>query len=96
MSRPDFEGPNRPMTAGQITIGSTTSTQPPSPSRRAWGSGAPSPMVRPMSAGPFHRPDPLTIEIRKASQSVDRPNVSAAPLIEAIQNELRKFNRNKS
>lgn len=45
MSRPEFDGPNRPMTAGQITIGSTT-TQPPSPSRRAWGSGAPSPMVR--------------------------------------------------
>lgn len=45
MSRQEFEGPNRPMTAGQITIGSKTSTQPPSPSRRAWGSGAPSPMV---------------------------------------------------
>lgn len=45
MTRPEFEGPNRPMTTGQIAVTSTTSTQPPSPSRRAWGSGAPSPMV---------------------------------------------------
>uniref|UniRef100_A0A1A9WYZ3 Uncharacterized protein n=1 Tax=Glossina brevipalpis TaxID=37001 RepID=A0A1A9WYZ3_9MUSC len=66
-------------------------THPPSPYIGAWrGNSAQrsrSPLVRPLSAGPFHRPEDFH------SQTVSRQfeDISTAPLIEAIQNELRKF-----
>ncbi|KAL7729514.1 hypothetical protein ACLKA6_007816 [Drosophila palustris] len=77
----------RPATAQpEKTPKSAQSTQPPSPTYSAWGSsmhGSHSPLVRPLNAGHFHRPD--TILEKKSSTA------SAAPLIEAIQSELRKF-----
>lgn len=89
----------RPLTAGTFGSNSTNSTQPPSPSnKRAWSSGAPSPLVRPMSAGPFHRPSVPSVDVTRVlnvqSQSTaDRSNLSTTPLIKAIQSELQKFNR---
>uniref|UniRef100_A0A1B0BW79 Uncharacterized protein n=1 Tax=Glossina palpalis gambiensis TaxID=67801 RepID=A0A1B0BW79_9MUSC len=67
-------------------------THPPSPNvGGAWrGSSAQrsrSPLVRPLSAGPFHRPDDF--HTQAVSRQID--DISTAPLIEAIQNELRKF-----
>ncbi|XP_046806099.1 uncharacterized protein LOC111680996 isoform X2 [Lucilia cuprina] len=86
---------NRPSTAQpEKTTKSNHSTQPPSPNLGAWGSGggsthgSHSPLVRPMSAGPFHRPADL-----QSTNMATRPvhDLSTAPLIEAIQKELRKF-----
>ncbi|XP_065364920.1 uncharacterized protein LOC135957992 [Calliphora vicina] len=86
---------NRPATAQpEKTSKSNHSTQPPSPNLGAWGSGggsahgSHSPLVRPMSAGPFHRPADI-----HSSNMAARPvhDLSTAPLIEAIQKELRKF-----
>ncbi|KAM7362071.1 uncharacterized protein ACRADG_012910 [Cochliomyia hominivorax] len=86
---------NRPSTAQpEKTTRSNHSTQPPSPNLGAWGSGggsshgSHSPLVRPLSAGPFHRPADIN-----SSNMAARPvhDLSTAPLIEAIQKELRKF-----
>ncbi|XP_055903266.1 uncharacterized protein LOC129939317 [Eupeodes corollae] len=96
-----ISGP-RPSTAqAEKTSISNHSTQPPSPNMGAWGSGGVhQPLVRPLSAGPFHRPAEPSPGIRTpssvhhGSQSTNnREEFSAAPLIEAIQNELRKFKR---
>lgn len=85
----------RPFTAqpGKTTK-SYHSTLPPSPNLGAWGSaggsahGSHSPLVRPMSAGPFHCPVDFHNGniVTRAEQ-----DLSTAPLIEAIQKELRKF-----
>lgn len=120
---------NRPLTAEPHTTQlENPPTQPPSPYKKAWASGTPSPMVnnratclssficcetfssnglpahsfpqvRPLSAGPFHKPDtsslgrtmedPATITTSTTQTTI----LSTAPLIEAIQTELRKFNR---
>ncbi|XP_017041829.1 uncharacterized protein LOC108088507 isoform X2 [Drosophila ficusphila] len=77
----------RPATAQpEKTSKSAHSTQPPSPTYSAWGGGSMysshSTLNRPLSAGPSRRieaPEPA------ASSS------GTAPLIEAIQSELRKF-----
>ncbi|XP_055851108.1 uncharacterized protein LOC129915544 [Episyrphus balteatus] len=86
-----LSGP-RPSTAQpEKTSISNHSTQPPSPNMGAWGSGGVhQPLVRPLSAGPFHRPAETP---PSTNQSLNRDDLSAAPLIEAIQNELRKFKR---
>ncbi|XP_013107612.1 uncharacterized protein LOC106087194 isoform X2 [Stomoxys calcitrans] len=86
---------NRPSTAQPAkTSKSNHSTQPPSPTVGAWdGSssyGSHSPLVRPMSAGPFHRPVEFQAQ-NPSSRHVQ--DLSTAPLIEAIQNELRKFQK---
>lgn len=89
----------RPATAQpEKTSKSAHSTQPPSPTYSAWGSslhGSHSPLVRPLSAGHFHRAETI-LEISRgaiATPGRDRNSqaTSAAPLIEAIQSELRKF-----
>lgn len=90
----------RPATAQpEKTPKSAQSTQPPSPTYSAWGSslhGSHSPLVRPLSAGHFHRTETI-LEISRgaiATPGRDRKSpqaTSAAPLIEAIQSELRKF-----
>ncbi|XP_034484410.1 uncharacterized protein LOC117789489 [Drosophila innubila] len=94
----------RPATAQpEKTPKSAQSTQPPSPTYSAWGSsmhGSHSPLVRPLSAGHFQRPDTI-LEISMGAISGSTANTpghnrkssaaSAAPLIEAIQSELRKF-----
>lgn len=50
-----------------------------------------------MSAGPFHRPLAPTVDVTRvlAPQNPpdDRTALSTAPLIQAIQNELKKFNK---
>ena len=94
-----FNADNRPFTAGpNKTSIINQSSQPPSPNFKAWGSGTASPLVRPLSAGPFHRPLPPNVDVTRilASQNTDKAQLSAAPLIEAIQNELQKFRRENS
>lgn len=87
----------RPVTA--MTSHNEGLSTPPSPSKSAWRSAAASPLVRPLSAGPFHRPEinnsAITTTTRLTPQS-ESVQLSTAPLIEAIQNELKKFNRNNS
>ncbi|XP_055381356.1 uncharacterized protein LOC129611952 [Condylostylus longicornis] len=92
----------RPLTADRYQPSmSNQSTQPPSPTVGAWSSGATSPhptIVRPLSAGPFHRPEPPQVDVTRVlvSQNTEKSQISAAPLIEAIQNELQKFKRDNS
>ncbi|XP_061392312.1 uncharacterized protein LOC133327792 [Musca vetustissima] len=86
---------NRPSTAQPSkTTKSNHSTQPPSPTMGAWDGGSTygshSPLVRPMSAGPFHRPAEIQPQLSSSRHVQD---LSAAPLIEAIQKELRKFQK---
>ncbi|XP_073815037.1 uncharacterized protein [Musca autumnalis] len=88
-------GDNRPSTAQPPkTTKSNHSTQPPSPTVGAWDGGSTygshSPLVRPMSAGPFHHPADLQPHLSSTRHVQD---LSAAPLIEAIQKELRKFQK---
>ncbi|XP_075147985.1 uncharacterized protein LOC142221976 [Haematobia irritans] len=86
---------NRPSTAQPAkTTKSNHSTQPPSPTVGAWDGGSShgshQTLVRPMSAGPFHRP----VEFQsQPTSSRHVQDLSTAPLIEAIQNELRKFQK---
>lgn len=87
----------RPVTA--MTSHNNGEDAPPSPSKGAWRSGAPSPLVRPLSAGPFHRPpDVMTVGTSRnlMTPQSEAVQLSTAPLIEAIHNELKKFNRNHS
>lgn len=49
--------------------------------------------VRPLSAGPFHRPEVDVVRVLAPSASRATTVLSTAPLIEAIQKELRKFDR---
>lgn len=101
MDQPRSASGPRPSTAQpEKTSMSNSSTQPPSPNMGAWGSGGVhQPLVRPLSAGPFHRPIDLGVSVEatnahgQRSNLVNRDDLSAAPLIEAIQNELRKFKR---
>uniref|UniRef100_A0A182WBL5 Uncharacterized protein n=1 Tax=Anopheles minimus TaxID=112268 RepID=A0A182WBL5_9DIPT len=62
----------------------------------AWSSGTHSPMVRPMSAGPFHTPSgPVGgMEVTRitAPQSVlQSTELSTAPLLQNIMQELKRF-----
>lgn len=98
----------RPATAQpEKTPKSAQSTQPPSPTYSAWGSslnGSHSPLVRPLSAGPIQCSETI-LEISRgavasSSSTANTPGhrahaQSAAPLIEAIQSELRKFKEQK-
>ncbi|XP_063706119.1 uncharacterized protein LOC134835178 [Culicoides brevitarsis] len=95
-------GTVRPFTAGTSnTSQSKDSTQPPTPSK-AWASGAHSPQVdkiRPLSAGPFHKPHTPIVDVSRVlapKTILDRSELSTAPLIEAIQNELKKFNKDNN
>ena len=80
----------RPVTAMTQPNSQAQAAFSPSPAKSAWRSEAPSPLVRPLSAGPFHRP-----ETRLTPQS-EAVQLSTAPLIEAIHNELQRFNRSNS
>lgn len=92
--RPRTSDPRRPATA------SAGIARP----RGAWGTCNPSPhsgisgtLPRPLSAGPFHRPQlpgPLEITIDRTLVLSDGqlpPTDPAIPLIAAIKEELRKF-----
>ncbi|XP_017026553.1 uncharacterized protein [Drosophila kikkawai] len=82
---------DRPATAQpEKTSKSAHSTQPPSPTYSAWGGGSMysshSTLNRPLSAGPIHR-----VENRLDISGQATTGTGTAPLIEAIQSELRKF-----
>lgn len=52
-----------------------------------------------MSAGPFHKPHTPIIDVTRVlapRTPLDRSELSTAPLIEAIQNELKKFNKDST
>ncbi|GAB0092355.1 hypothetical protein DMENIID0001_073450 [Sergentomyia squamirostris] len=85
----------RPVTASIPPSAITEETTPPTPTKKAWSSTTPSPLVRPLSAGPFHRPPAPVVDVTRvlAPQNSEKSALSSAPLIEAIQNELKKFNR---
>ena len=64
----------------------------------AWSSGTHSPLVRPMSAGPFHTPSGPSVggalEVARitAPQSVlQSTELSTAPLLQNIMQELKRF-----
>ncbi|KAG4068410.1 hypothetical protein HA402_007930 [Bradysia odoriphaga] len=85
---------NRPFTAVPSKTSNENRTTPPSPyNKKAWGSSAPSPLIRPLSAGPFHRPEPPAVDVVRVLAPHSSTILSTAPLIEAIQNELKKFNK---
>ena len=55
--------------------------------------------MRPLSAGPFHRPEAPIVDVTRvlAPQNINTTTIlSTAPLIEAIQNELKKFDRDNN
>lgn len=88
---------DRPATAQpEKTSKSAQSTQPPSPSYSAWGGGSiyssHSTLNRPLSAGPIHRVD-HRIDLSGGGEEATNSSTGAgtAPLIEAIQSELRRF-----
>ncbi|XP_029729317.1 uncharacterized protein LOC109418934 isoform X2 [Aedes albopictus] len=84
----------RPVTAAGQARSKLESSGPPSPGRGAWGSGAHSPLVRPMSAGPFHTPAAPQIDITRvmAPQTVlQSTELSTAPLLHNIMQELKRF-----
>ena len=87
LSRTDFH-PTRPKTADH----SENQTQNPIPTIHAWTSGSGSALVRPMSAGIYHKPG-----ITSSSQlKVDRSRaMSASPIIDAIQKELKRISDEK-
>lgn len=88
---------DRPATAQpEKTSKSAQSTQPPSPSYSAWGGGSiyssHSTLNRPLSAGPIHRVD-HRMDLSGGGEDATNASTGAgtAPLIEAIQSELRRF-----
>ncbi|XP_052896476.1 uncharacterized protein LOC128303533 [Anopheles moucheti] len=93
----------RPVTAAPVRkpADGTRLTNPASPTPGgarggAWSSGTHSPMVRPMSAGPFHTPSgPVGgMEVTRitAPQSVlQSTELSTAPLLQNIMQELKRF-----
>uniref|UniRef100_A0A182PK09 Uncharacterized protein n=1 Tax=Anopheles epiroticus TaxID=199890 RepID=A0A182PK09_9DIPT len=95
----------RPVTAAPVRRGAldgvSGAVHPGSPAPTgtrggAWSSGTHSPMVRPMSAGPFHTPSgPVgALEVTRitAPQSVlQSTELSTAPLLQNIMQELKRF-----
>lgn len=89
LSRTDFH-PTRPKTADQHEVQTTN----PIPTIHAWSSSSGSALVRPMSAGIYHKP-----EISSSTEDrlkVDRGRaMSASPIIDAIQKELKRISDEK-
>uniref|UniRef100_A0A182NKI8 Cadherin domain-containing protein n=1 Tax=Anopheles dirus TaxID=7168 RepID=A0A182NKI8_9DIPT len=91
----------RPVTAAPVRRNADGTEHPPSPAPGggrggAWSSGTHSPLVRPMSAGPFHTPTGPAggIEVARitAPQSVlQSSELSTAPLLHNIMQELKRF-----
>lgn len=85
LSRADFN-PIRPMTAGPPD---TQQPQNPVPTIRAWTSASGSNLVRPLSAGVYHKP---TLSVADERAEIDRTRaMSASPIIDAIQKELKRI-----
>lgn len=82
----------RPKTSDSRRIAPSPGVDP--PRHGAWGSGQPSPLVRPLSAGPFHRPNvpaPPKVDTERILADSRLPeNDPAVPLIAAIKTELHK------
>ena len=87
LSRTDFH-PMRPMTAGPPEI----HEHPTPPITRAWASGSGTPLVRPLSAGIYHKPI-IPSDPRNGSPHDRIRAMSSSPIIDAIQNELKRINR---
>lgn len=87
LSRADFN-PMRPMTAGPPDI----HEYPTPPITRAWASGSGTPLVRPLSAGVYHKPL-IPTDSRNGSPNDRIRAISSSPIIDAIQNELKRINR---
>lgn len=88
LSRTDFHH-MRPKTADQPDV----PPQKPIPSIHAWQSGSGSLLVRPMSAGIYHKPD---IGSSEEKLRTDRSRaMSASPIIDAIQKELKRISNEK-
>lgn len=86
MSRTDFH-PARPKTADQPDI------QPPNPQPTIHAWSGSSNNLRPMSAGIYHKPDVTSSEERL---KMDRHRaMSASPIIDAIQEELKRISNEK-
>lgn len=89
LSRTDFN-PARPMTAEPHQP-----SQNPIPSIRAWTSSASgSNSMRPLSAGIYHKPE---LPVQSGEKlTIDRMRaMSASPIIDAIQKELRRINQDE-
>lgn len=88
----------RPATAQPLkTTKSNNSTQPPSPASGAWGGsiyGSHSPLIRPLSAGPYQHSESFQV-VGPPRSVTNRSDISAEPLIEAIKSELRRFKNEK-
>lgn len=76
------------MTAGP----DTHQTQNPVPSIHAWTSGSGSTLVRPLSAGIYHKPN-LTADDKTELERTRA--MSASPIIDAIQKELKRITDDK-
>ncbi|XP_050076156.1 uncharacterized protein LOC126563553 [Anopheles maculipalpis] len=94
--RPVTAAPIRKQADGTHGLGNPSSPAPGGTRGGAWSSGTHSPMVRPMSAGPFHTPSgPVGgMEVTRitAPQSVlQSTELSTAPLLQNIMQELKRF-----
>ncbi|XP_058840571.1 uncharacterized protein LOC131696162 isoform X1 [Topomyia yanbarensis] len=84
----------RPVTAAGQAHCKREGSRPPSPERGAWSSGTHSPLVRPMSAGPFHTPLERQLDITRvvAPRTVlQSTELSTAPLLQNLMQELKRF-----
>lgn len=87
LTRADFH-PARPKTADQPDL----QLQNPLPTIHAWsGSGS---NLRPMSAGVYHKPEIATSENDRVKIDRNRA-MSASPIIDAIQQELKRISNEK-
>lgn len=89
LSRTDFNSV-RPMTAGAHD---TQQSQNPVPTIHAWTSASGSNLVRPLSAGVYHKPH-LSATDEKGEMDRIRA-MSASPIIDAIQKELKRINNDE-
>lgn len=65
--------------------------QNPAPTIRAWTSNSGSNLVRPLSAGVYHKPNLSAVEEK---DKIDRSRaMSASPIIDAIQKELKRISK---
>lgn len=87
LSRADLN-PMRPMTAGPPDI----HEYPTPPITRAWASGSGTPLVRPLSAGIYHKPL-IPTDPRNGSPYDRTGAVSSSPIFNSIQNEINRINK---
>lgn len=79
---------SRPLTAG---ASETQAQKNPVPTIHAWTSGSGSNLVRPLSAGVYHKP---ILSANDEEKEMDRLRaMSASPILDAIQKELKKINK---